>query len=93
MIRAMPTAGESPASSFDRLAQRSEQARVQLVIGALLALIALTLIRRLADGAVMSSPVFWWTLGLLVIGLGYEAWVLRQARTLSALNDEAVTGR
>jgi hypothetical protein len=72
----MPTAGESPAPSFDLLAQRSERARVRLVIGALLALVALTLVRRFAGGLVMSSPVFWWTLGLLAIGLAYEAWVL-----------------
>ena len=72
----MPTAGKSPAPSFDLLAQRSEQARVRLVIAALLALIALALVRRLLGGLVMSSPVFWWTLGLLVIGLAYEAWVL-----------------
>ena len=72
----MPAAGESPASSFDRLAQRSEQARVRLVIGVLLALIALTLLRRVAGGLVMSSPVFGWTLGLLGVGLAYEAWVL-----------------
>src|SRR4030095_17018830 len=76
MIAAMPAAGDSPASSFDLLAQRSEQARVRVVIGALLALIALTLVRRLAGGVVMSSPVFWWTLGLLAIGLAYEAWVV-----------------
>ena len=43
MIGAMPAAGESPAPSFDLLAQRSEQARVRIVIGALLALVALTL--------------------------------------------------
>jgi len=73
----MPTAGESPAPSFDLLAQRSEQARVRLVIGVLIALIALALVRRLVGGLVMSSPVFWWTLGLLGIGLAYEAWVLR----------------
>ena len=73
----MPAAGESPAPSFDLLAQRSEQARVRLVIGALLALIALTLpLRRASGGLVMSSPVFWWTLGLLGVGLAYEAWVL-----------------
>ena len=53
---------------LDLLAQRSEQARVRLVIGALLALVALTLVRRLAGGLVMSSPVFWWTLGLLASG-------------------------
>ena len=76
MIGAMPAAGESPASSFDLLVQRSEQARVRIVIGALLALVALTLVRRLAGGLVMASPVFWWTVGLLGIGLAYEAWVL-----------------
>jgi hypothetical protein len=76
MIRAMSSTAESPASPVELLVQRSEQARVRLVIGVLFSLVVLTLVRRFAGGVVMNSRVFWWTLGLLGLGLVYEAWIL-----------------
>jgi HD-GYP domain-containing protein (c-di-GMP phosphodiesterase class II) len=72
----MRTAADSQSSSFDLLAQRSEQARVRLVIGVLLALAVLASLRRVAGGLVMHSPVFWWSQGLIALGLVYEVWVL-----------------
>jgi len=72
----MRAAADSEFSSFNMLVQRSEQVRVRLVIGVLLALAALSFARRIAGGMVMSSPVFWWTQALLAIGVAYELWVL-----------------
>ncbi|MFN7396672.1 MAG: HD-GYP domain-containing protein [bacterium] len=76
----MPTIGKPAASSFDLLAQRSEQVRVRLVIGVLVALAVLAVLRRLAGGVTMNSPVFWWTLGLLGLGVAYESWMLLASR-------------
>jgi HD-GYP domain-containing protein (c-di-GMP phosphodiesterase class II) len=72
----MDTAADSPSLSFDLLAQRSEAARVRIVIGVLLALAVLASLRRVTGGLVMNSPVFWWQLGLILFGLAYEVWVL-----------------
>ncbi len=75
-MRAMSTDGQSQPSSFDLLAQRSEQARVRLVIGVLLALAALACARRFAGDLVMNSPVFGWSQALLALALAYESWIL-----------------
>jgi hypothetical protein len=70
--------------SFGLLAQRSEQVRVQIVIGILLVLVTVACIRRVMGGVVMNSPVFWWSVGLLAAGLAYEGWVLLATRRANA---------
>src|SRR5947209_2543407 len=70
------TAVDAQPSSFDLLAQRSEQVRVRLVIGVFLALAVLASLRRVTGGLVMNSPVFWWSQGLIALGLVYELWLL-----------------
>ena len=72
----MPTSEQSQPSSFDLLAQRSEQVRVRLVIGVFLTLAALACVRRSAGDIVMNSPSFGWSMGLLALGLVYESWIL-----------------
>ncbi len=64
-------------ASFKLLAQRSEQARITLFVAVLILLIAMSTVRRWAGGVVMTSSVFWWTLGLLGAGLLYELRTLR----------------
>jgi serine phosphatase RsbU (regulator of sigma subunit) len=68
----MPTPSQPEFSSFNLRVQQSEQARLVLFIGVLLSLAALITVRRMAGGITMNSPVYWWTLGLLGIGLAYE---------------------
>lgn len=59
-------------------------ARVGLFIGVLLALAALITLRRWTGGVVMNSPVYWWTLGLLGVGLLYESWMYLATKRASA---------
>jgi serine phosphatase RsbU (regulator of sigma subunit) len=83
-VDAMPASHKPQPSSFELRVQQSEEARVGLFIGALLALIALITLRRLTGGVVMNSPVYWWTLALLGAGLLYESWVFYAAKRANA---------
>jgi len=80
ILCAMPTPPQPVPSSFEIRVQQSEQARVGLFIGVLLALAALIMLRRVTGGVVMNSPVYWWTLGLLGAGLLYESWMFFAAK-------------
>ena len=64
------------SESFKLLVQRSDKVRVRLVLAVLFCLMILTCARRAAGGIVMNSEVFWWTLGVLVLAVGYECWML-----------------
>jgi hypothetical protein len=80
ILCAMPTPPQPVSSSFELRVQQSEQARVGLFIGVLLALAALIMLRHVTGGVMMNSPVYWWTLGLLGAGLLYESWMFFAAK-------------
>ena len=55
--------------SLDFAAQESEERRLRLLIGVLTALGLFAVVRRLAGGLVLSGSVFWYSLGVLVVGI------------------------
>src|SRR4051812_34567288 len=82
-----PPVSLTSTETFAARAQRSEARRVSLWLGALAAVLALTVLRRALGGQVMSvNAVFWPTVAVLTAAIAAQIFLLRLLNRFNRLS-------